>query len=76
MAGGWGTPTWAGGAVREGDVFVSEKSPQMARDLLAACTELGVDVIEVRTVTNGFIVPGPVWETARNAIAEREGWAF
>ena len=76
MTGGWGTPSWQGGAVGLGDVFVSDKSPAMARALLAACDELEVDRIEVRTVTNGFIVPEAVWEATQTAIADREGWAF
>lgn len=76
MTGGWGTPTWQGGDVAPGEVFVSEKSPQMARELLDACKTLGLDPIEVRTVTNGFIVPETVWETAQSAVAEREGRAF
>ena len=76
MPGGWGTPSWQGGDVAPGETFVSEKTTQMARDLLDACDTLGLDRVEVRTVTNGFIVPDAVWETAQTAIAEREGWAF
>lgn len=76
MPGGWGTPSWQGGDIAVGEVFVSEKTSQMARDLLAACDSLEVDRVEVRAVTNGFIVPEAVWEATKTAVAEREGWAF
>lgn len=76
MTGGWGTPSWQGGGIEPGEVFVSDKSQAMARDLLEACDALGLDRITVRTVTKGFIVPEAVWEHAQTARAEREGWAF
>lgn len=76
MAGGWGTPTWQGGEVLVGDVFVSEKTQDMARALLAACDDLGVDRIAVRTVTNGFIVPEAVWDHAQESRLAAEGRAF
>lgn len=76
MSGGWGTPSWMGGDVAVGDVFVSDKTPEMARDLLAAADELGLDPVDVRAVTNGFIVPTEVYETAVERKAEREGRSF
>lgn len=76
MTGGWGTPPHQGGEVLVGEVFVSEKTQDMARALLTACDDLGVDRIAVRTVTNGFIVPEEVWEKAESSRATVEGWAF
>lgn len=76
MSGGWGTPSWMGGDVALGDVFVSDKTPAMARDLIAATRDLGLDVVEVRTVTNGFIVPQHVYDRAMETRAEAEGRSF
>lgn len=76
MPGGWGTPTWQGGSVEVGEVFVSDKSSEMARDLLAAAAALDLEPLVVRTVRNGFIVPEAVWDNAQTARADREGWGF
>lgn len=76
MSGGWGTPTWQGGAMNVGDVFVPDKSTQMARDLLAAAKAEGLEALVVRTVNSGFIVPEAVWDTAQIARADREGRDF
>lgn len=76
MTGGWGTPSWQGGTVEPGDVFVSDKSQEMARDLLAAAEALGLEALVVRTTTSGFIVPQSVWDGAQSARADREGWSF
>lgn len=76
MTGGWGTPSWMGGEPGEGDVFVSEKTPEMARLLLQAADDLGEDRIAVRAVNQGFIVPDTVWEKARQIQAERDGAEF
>ena len=76
MPGGWGTPSWMGGEPTPGEVFVSEKSPQMARDLLDAAAALGEEPLVVRTVTNGFIVPEAVWDAAREARLDRDGRGF
>ncbi len=76
MPGGWGTPTWQGGDVALGEVFVADKSQQMARDLLDAAREVGEDALVVRTVRNGFIVPEAVWDAAQIARADREGRGF
>ena len=76
MTGGWGTPTWQGGDVLPGDVFCSDKSQEMARDLLDAAETLKLDPIVVRTTTAGFIVPQQVWDTAQDARRNREGMAF
>lgn len=67
MSGGWGTPSWMGGEPVIGEVFVSGKSPEAARALLAAADELGLEALVVRAVTNGFIVPEAVYETARES---------
>lgn len=76
MSGGWGTPTWQGGAMNVGDVFVPDKSSEMARDLLAAVEDQGLDPLVVRTVNSGFIVPEAVWDAAQIARADREGRGF
>lgn len=76
MSGGWGTPIWQGGEVAPGETFVSDKSQQMARDLLAAADELGMDPITVRTTNAGFIVPEAVWDQAQVIRADREDRAF
>lgn len=76
MSGGWGTPAWQGGSVNLGEVMVPDKSQQMARDLLDAADEVGVEALEVRTVNGGFIVPEAVWDAAKIIRADREGWAF
>jgi hypothetical protein len=77
MTGGWGTPTWQGGEVGLGEVFVSDKSQQMARDLLQAAADLGLDPgAEVRTVTKGFIVPEAVYEQAHSIALARTGEDF
>lgn len=76
MSGGWGTPTWQGGDVAVGEVFVSDKSSQMARDLLDAAAGLDLEPLVVRTVQNGFIVPEAVWDEAQIARADREGRGF
>jgi hypothetical protein len=76
MPGGWGTPTWQGGDVAVGEVFVSEKTTEMAGALLAAAESLGLEALVVRTVRNGFIVPEAVWDAAQTARADREGWDF
>ena len=59
-----------------GEVFVADKSQQMARDLLDAAREVGEDALVVRTVRNGFIVPEAVWDAAQIARADREGRGF
>jgi hypothetical protein len=64
MSGGWGTPSRQHGDIEVGEVFVQGKTPEMAQQLLAACDTLGVDRAEVRTVTQGFVVPGAVWDQA------------
>lgn len=76
MSGGWGTPTWQGGDVAVGEVFVSDKSSEMARDLLDAAAGLDLEPLVVRTVQNGFIVPEDVWDNAQIARADREGRGF
>lgn len=76
MSGGWGTPSWMGGEPDAGEVFVSDKSPAMARDLLAAAESLGLESLVVRTVTNGFIVPEAVWDAAREQRLDRAGRDF
>lgn len=76
MSGGWGTPAHQGGAVALGETFISDKSQQMARDLLAAAETLDLEPLVIRTVTNGFIAPTEVYETARSIRAEREGTDF
>jgi hypothetical protein len=73
VTGGWGTPSWQGGEVGPGDVFTSDKSPTMARELLQAVAELGLDPIVVRTTTAGFIVPTEVWEHAEDTRTEHAG---
>lgn len=67
MSGGWGTPSWMGGEPVVGEVFVSGRTPATARALLAAAAELGLEALEVRAVTNGFIVPEAVYEKARES---------
>lgn len=60
MAGGWGR---AGGDVpEEGETFVWGKTQAMARELLAAAADLGLESLVVRTSTQGFIVPDAVWD--------------
>lgn len=77
MTGGWGTPSWQGGDVKVGEVFVSDKSQQMAQDLLAAAEELGYDPgAEVRAVNKGFIVPEAVYEKATSNVLARQGRDF
>lgn len=76
MPGGWGTPSWMGGEPGTGEVFVSEKTPQMARLLLEAAEQEGEESLVVRTVNQGFIVPDNVWEKARQIQAERDGAEF
>lgn len=68
MSAGWGTPTWMQPEPAVGETFVQGKTPQTARALLNACDELGVDRIEVRTITGGFIVPNAVYDTAAPAL--------
>lgn len=46
----------------EGHTFVWGKSPAMARELLDAAVAVSVDPMEVRAVSNGFIVPDAVWD--------------
>lgn len=47
-----------------GETFVQGKTPQTARELLAAAEALGLDSLVVRTAAAGFIVPNEVWDTA------------
>lgn len=47
-----------------GETFVQGHDAQIARDLLAATEALGLDVCEVRTTQQGFIVPSEVWDYA------------
>ena len=76
MTGGWGTPTWQGGDVDPGEVFVSDKSTEMARDLLEATEQLGLEPLEVRTVNSGFIVPEAVWDRVQINRADRDDRGF
>lgn len=62
MSGGWGTPTWMGGAPGDGEVFVNGKTPETARELLGAAEALGLEPLVVRTATGGFVVPDEVWD--------------
>lgn len=64
MSGGWGTPTWMQPGPEVGETFVPGKTPENARALLDAATELGLDPADaVRTINGGFVVP--------NAVADR-----
>lgn len=57
-------PTVQGGDLILGETFVQGKDRDTARRLLAACDTLGIDQQHVRTVTQGFVVPNEVWDTA------------
>lgn len=61
MSGGWGV-TATLRRIDPGQTFVWGKSPEMARALLAAAEDLGIDAMEVHAVGHGFIVPDPVWD--------------
>lgn len=76
MTGGWGTPTWQGGSVNLGEVFVADKSQATARDLLEAAEQEGVEALEVRTVNQGFIVPEQVWDRVQANRADRDDRGF
>lgn len=76
MTGGWGTPSWQGGSVNLGEVFVGDKSQQMAADLLEAVEHLGLEPLTVRTVNGGFIVPEEVWDRTQINRADREDRGF
>lgn len=76
MTGGWGTPSWMGGDVALGEVYVSEKTQSMAALLLEAAEQVGEEPLVVRTVTGGFIVPEAVWEAAKEISGDRDGTAF
>lgn len=76
MTGGWGTPSWMGGEPVEGEVFVSEKTQDMARLLLEAAEQENEDPIVVRAVNGGFIVPEAVWVTAKQISGDRSGTSF
>jgi hypothetical protein len=45
-----------------GQTFVWGRSAEMARALLDAADQVGVDQMEVRTVGNGYLVPDAVWD--------------
>jgi hypothetical protein len=61
-----GHPSRQHGDLELGEVFVQGKDPDMARRLLAACEELGVEALEVRTTMQGFVVPGAFWDRAQD----------
>lgn len=65
MSGGWGTPSWMGGHPVVGETFVSGKSPEIARELLGAAGDLGLEPLVVRAVTGGFVVPDEVWDAVQ-----------
>lgn len=72
MPGGWGTPTWQGGAPGLDETYVHGKDPSTARALLAAADSLGLEALVVRTVTGGFIVPDAVWERAQESTSSTD----
>lgn len=43
--------------LEEGQAYVSGKSPQKARELIAAAEEAGIDVRRILTTSGGYIVP-------------------
>lgn len=62
MSGGLEVPSWMGGAPELGETFVQGKDRETARALLDAAEALQLDPSVVRTATNGFIVPNPVYD--------------
>lgn len=54
---------------RIGQTFVSGRDKHVARALLESAERLdGYDVMDVRTVQNGFVVPDAVADDAREAL--------
>jgi hypothetical protein len=44
-------------ALDDGDAYIQGRSPEKARELLAAAEEAGIDTALVRTTSDGYIVP-------------------
>lgn len=70
MSGEGNVPGWMGGEPDLGETFVQGKDRATARALLDAAAALELDPSVVRAVTNGFIVPNPVYD---RVLAEHAG---
>lgn len=62
--------------MRRGTTFVNGTSPELARTLLDAATEVGLPEFVVRYTDGGFVVPDAVWDAASESLTGIPAEAF